>query len=221
MHVSPLSQLQRRLFAWCMATVNDVDQQTIKCADCASYDNMAAFKKGLLGNLTGTVLEIGPGAGANFVYYSVDIQWIGLEPNPFMHLYLQEEATRQGFQSIQLYGDSAENIPMDSESVDAVVSTHVLCSVVQLEQVFQEIVRVLKPGGTFTFFEHVGAPTGTWTRIVQNSVTPVWKALFDGCYPNRETWHAFDAAGFSSVDYEHFQLKLPVVNPHIAGVAVK
>ncbi|NET50234.1 MAG: class I SAM-dependent methyltransferase [Merismopedia sp. SIO2A8] len=221
MHVSPLSQIQRRLFAWCMATVNDVDQEAVQCDDSASYRNMAAYKHGLLGNLQGTVLEIGPGTGANFVYYPADIEWIGIEPNPFMHPYLQQEATQQGFQTIQLYSDSVENLPMENESIDVIVSTHVLCSVTQLDQAFQEIVRVLKPGGRFIFFEHVGATPQTWTRTLQNGVTPAWKVLFDGCYPNRETWHVLDVAGFTSVDYEAFQLELPVVSPHIAGVAVK
>ncbi|MEM9218626.1 MAG: class I SAM-dependent methyltransferase [Cyanobacteria bacterium P01_F01_bin.150] len=221
MHISPLSQVQRRLFACCMATVSDVDPQIIKCKDGASYANMAAYKHGLLNNLQGTVLEIGPGTGANFVYYPNSIEWLGIEPNLFMHPYLKEEAARQGFGSVQLYSDSVENLSIDSGSIDAVVSTHVLCSVVQLDRAFQEIVRVLRSGGSFIFFEHVGATRGTWNRTLQNGITPVWKVLFDGCLPNRETWQTLDAAEFSAVNYENFQLKLPVVSPHIAGVAVK
>ncbi|MEB3233030.1 MAG: class I SAM-dependent methyltransferase [Leptolyngbyaceae bacterium] len=221
MQVSPLSQFQRRLFAWCMAGVNGIDQEAVKCIDCAEYDNMATLKHALLGKLTGTVVEIGPGAGANFVYYPKDIHWIGIEPNPFMHPYLQDEAARQGFHDIQFYGDSGEHLGLENESVDAVVSTHVLCSVGQLEAVFTEIIRVLKPGGTFTFFEHVGAAEGTWTRTLQNGITPVWKILFDGCYPNRDIWNVLATTGFTAIDYEAFQLKLPVVGPHIAGVAVK
>ncbi|NEQ99637.1 MAG: class I SAM-dependent methyltransferase [Cyanothece sp. SIO2G6] len=221
MHVSPLSQLQRRLFAWCMVGVSRVDPQQIQCANCATHDTMAAFKKALLGQLQGRVLEIGPGTGANFIYYPADIQWIGVEPNPFMHSYLQDEAAARGFCGIQLYGDSAAHLPLENESIDAVISTHVLCSVTQLDPVFKEIVRVLKPGGRFIFFEHVGAPEDTWTRTLQNGITPVWKVLFDGCYPNRDTGKALVTAGFTSVDYDQFQLKLPVVGPHIAGVAVK
>jgi len=46
---------------------------------------------------------------------------------------------------------------VESESVDAVISTIVLCSVRDANQCLQ-IIRVLKPGGNLFFLEHVKAP---------------------------------------------------------------
>ena len=105
--------------------------------------------------------------------------------------------------------------------MDTVVSTHVLCSVTHLEQAIQEIKRVLKPGGTFIFLEHVAAKSDTWTRHLQDSITPVRKTLFDNCHPNREIWKVLETAGFAPMDCDHFQISLPIVGPHIVGMATK
>src|SRR5439155_26769491 len=131
-------------------------------------------KRALLGTLHGTVLEIGPGTGANLPYYPPDIQWVGVEPNPYMHPYLQKEAGRRGLRA-DLRTGVAERLPLPDESVDAVVSTLALCSVADLPQVLREVRRVLRPGGRFIFIEHVASPPGTRLRRLQNLVRPVWQ----------------------------------------------
>ncbi|MEH2145974.1 hypothetical protein [Nostoc sp.] len=84
-----------------------------------------------------------------------------------------------------------------------------------------EISQVLKPGGCFLFLEHVAAPQGTLLRQLQSIISPIWKVIGDGCHPNRETWIALENAGFTSVTYERFDAQLPIVSPHIIGVATK
>jgi ubiquinone/menaquinone biosynthesis C-methylase UbiE len=221
MQFAALSQLQKRLFAWGMAKANDADSHAIRLTACRDYTNLADLKQALLGNLQGKVLEIGPGAGVNLSYYPAAIHWVGVEPNPYMHDYLRQEASKHRLSAIELHDSPAEALPFGEATFDAVVSTHVLCSVTQLETALGEVWRVLKPGQPFIFLEHVGADPGTWTRTVQNTVAPAWKAMFDNCHTNRETWKSLEAAGFSSCHYEQFRLQFPVVSPHIAGVAVK
>jgi ubiquinone/menaquinone biosynthesis C-methylase UbiE len=177
-------------------------------------------KRSLFSGLTGQVLEIGPGAGANLEYYSEKVSLIGLEPNPYMQNYLKEKASKLG-KSIEIITGKAEAIPLDDENVDAVVSTLVLCSVINLQETLSEIKRVLKPGGVFLFMEHVAAAKGTFLRSAQRWIKPLWKKMADGCHPDRETWKAIEAAGFSDVKMDHFRLSLPVVGPQIMGKAVK
>jgi ubiquinone/menaquinone biosynthesis C-methylase UbiE len=214
-----LTQLPKRLFAWGLAKANAADPTSIKLTNCREHSNLADLKRSLLGQLQGTVLEIGPGAGANFAYYPTDLHWIGVEPNPFMHSYLRQEATQRGFQSIELYEGTAEDLPVNAGMADVVVSSHVLCSVSNLDRALREVQRVLKPGGYLIFLEHVAADSCTWTRRIQEGVAPLWKTLFDNCHPNRETLQALEAAGFATLDYHHFQIPLPLVSPHIAGIA--
>lgn len=220
MSILALPQLQKRLLAWGMAKANEADDRGIRFQDCPNYDNLATFKQTVLSCLQGTVLEIGPGAGANFAYYPPSIRWIGVEPNPFMHAYLRQEAAQHGLQAVELHAGAAEQLPVDGHSVDAVVSTHVLCSVKNVSQVLKEIQRVLKPGGSFIFLEHVAAQPDTWTRRLQDSIQPLWTPLFDHCHPNRDTGRAIDQAGFQTVSYQRCRLNFPIVGPHIAGTAV-
>ncbi len=199
----------QRFFASLMSA-----EQKIRVQD---YD---ARKRTLLSDLRGDVLEIGPGAGANLPYYAKEVRWVGLDPNTAMFPYLQKEAQQLGM-TIQVREGQAEQIDAADNSLDAVVSTLVLCSVSDPQRVLQEIRRVLKPGGRFVFIEHVAAPRQTRTRRFQRLVMPVWTPLASGCHPDRETWTTIEDAGFSSVHFDHFRLPVPIVGPHIAGYAVK
>ena len=216
-----LSTIQKRLFAWGMGKANAADANAIKLIDCPDYESLGKLKQALLGNLNHKVLEIGPGAGANFAYYPDKIDWIGVEPNPYMHPYLKREAQKHGLSNIELHQGTAEDLPVRDNSIDTVVSTHVLCSVKDLHRSLQEIKRILKPGGNFIFIEHVAGECGTWTRRIQDGIEPVWKILFDNCHPNREIWKGLENAGWEIVSYQQFNLSFPIVSPHIAGIVRK
>jgi ubiquinone/menaquinone biosynthesis C-methylase UbiE len=124
-------------------------------------------------------------------------------------------------QSIEVIEGVAEHLPQGDESVDAVISNYVLCSVSDLPQALGEIQRVLKPEGVFVYLEHVAAESGTWNRQVQDWVAPAWKRLFDNCHPNRETARILHEAGFEPIDAKQFRLSFPVIAPHAAGVVKK
>ena len=199
----------KRVHAWLLA----------RCG--ARYERLVAERKrALFANLSGDILEIGPGAGPNLVYYPSGCRWIGVEPNLFMHPYLRQAAVRAGV-AIDIRTIIAEKLPAENHSMDAVVSTLVLCSVRDLETVLREIRRVLKPGGRFVFLEHVAAPAGTRLRRVQRLICPVWKRVADGCHPDRETGPAIERAGFARVQYDSFRLPLGPVSTQIAGWAIK
>jgi SAM-dependent methyltransferase len=210
-----LAGLRRRLFAYMMAHSGDAYEVTTE-----------ARKRALLGDLHGRVLEIGPGTGPNLRFYPADVEWIGVEPNPFMHTYLRQSIRDTGRPEERFRIDSGEvhgvRLPAEDASVDAVTSTLVLCSVLHLDGTLQEILRVLKPGGRFVFIEHVAAPRGSGLRTVQNVIQPVWSLIGDGCHPNRETWEEIGRAGFAQVEIEHYRYPGGgPVSPHIAGWAVK
>jgi ubiquinone/menaquinone biosynthesis C-methylase UbiE len=177
-------------------------------------------KRALLGDLHGDVLEIGPGSAPNLEFYASDVHWHGVEPNPAMLVYAQREAQRLGLTLDWRQGE-AERLPVADNSMDAVVSTTVLCSVRDPQQVLREILRVLKPGGQFVFIEHVAAPANTRQRRRQGFLRPLWRKASDGCHLDRETWVMIEQAGFSRVQLDHFRLNVPLVSPHIAGVAIK
>jgi ubiquinone/menaquinone biosynthesis C-methylase UbiE len=198
----------RRVFAWVLARSN------------TAYERwMADRKRRLLGALTGVVVEIGPGAGNNLRYLPRDVRWIGIEPNPYLRPYLEESARRAGM-TLDLRPGSADRLPLEPHSADAVVATLVLCSVDDQPAALGEIRRVLKPGGRFVFIEHVAAPAGTTRRRWQAWLKPAWRVLGDGCHPDRDTLEAIARAGCARVEVEEFLAPAGLVAPHIAGVAV-
>jgi SAM-dependent methyltransferase len=183
------------------------------------YEAMVAEeKRALLAPLSGTVLEIGPGGGNNLAFLRPDVRWIGVEPNPFFHDRLRARGERLGI-DVDVRAATAEALPAADRSVDAVISSLVLCSVRDPEATLREVRRVLRPGGRFVFVEHVAAPHGSGLRVVQHALRPIWRALSDGCHPDRDTGRLIEAAGFSDVDLRRFRLPVPIMGPHIAGVA--
>jgi len=178
-------------------------------------------KRSLFGKLSGRVLEIGPGAGANLPLYPERTTLLGIEPNRFMFRYLREESHKSG-RIMHMLNGRAESLCLRDNSVDAVVCTHVLCSVDDPEAALGEILRVLKPGGLFVFLEHVAAPRATILRLLQRVLRFTWLYAGDGCRLDRELWRTLETAGFTHLRYEHFRVAwaLPV-SPHIAGWARK
>ena len=183
------------------------------------YEPLVAERKRMLfSGLRGRVLEIGAGAGANLPFLPAGVQWIGVDPNPYLASYVERMWREPGVDAEFRVG-RAEELPLEDDSADAVLSTLVLCCVPEPRRVLEEIRRVLKPGGRFLFIEHVAARPGSSTRRRQEFIRPVWRRLAGGCHPDRETWKSIEEAGFSRVELEHFRLPLPIAGPHIAGVA--
>jgi len=93
------------------------------------------------------VLEIGSGSGANFQYYPEGAHIICVERNSMFEAPLRASLKqRPGIEISQFLLTSAENMrDVASNSVDAVVSTKVLCSIGDVDKCLQEILRVLKP----------------------------------------------------------------------------
>jgi SAM-dependent methyltransferase len=187
--------------------------------EMTAWSEYAAAKPRLIGGLRGTVLELGAGRGANFANLSPDVSWIGLEPHDRTRAALVRTAAAQDLRSRQVLAAPAERIPLPEASVDAVLSTVVLCSVTDLDATLAEVRRVLRPGGRFVFFEHVAAPPGTWTHRLQRMAAPVTRTFDKGCDPCRGIGTAIRAAGFASVELHRYVRPGPLHIPFIAGSA--
>lgn len=211
--VTFLRDVRRRLFASLYDRVQ------------ASYETrIAPRKQALFADLAGTVVEIGPGTGANLAHVPRGVRWIGIEPNPHMQARLQRRAAATSI-AAEFRLASAQGLALDDDSVDVVLSTLVLCSVADPAAVLSEVRRVLRPGGRFVFIEHVAAPRRTALWRAQRLLAPLWSLMADGCRPDRELGAAIRAAGFGALALEEFRVTrhspLDLVAPHVAGVARK
>ncbi len=148
----------------------------------------------MLGPLTGRIVEIGAGTGANLPHYSRDAEVLGMEPDPFMLRRAQEKLARLGNPRIELRQAPAERIPVEAGTVDHVVSTLVLCTVADPAAALAEVRRVLRPDGRLHFIEHVRAD-GLLGRA-QDVIRPLWHYFAGGCTVNRRTKELIRASGF-------------------------
>ncbi len=200
---------------WC----RDVQRRLLARLDEACERAVAERKRVLLGSLQGDVLEIGPGAYPSFGYFSRPIRWWGIEPNLNHHSSLLAAAAAAGIPA-EIVESSGSALPFPHSNFDAVVSLFALCTVPDPPVMLSEIRRVLRPGGVFAFMEHV-ATSDFPTRMLQKAVRPIWTRFAEGCRPDCETASAITAAGFGEVQFESFHVAVPVIHPHISGVARK
>ena len=194
----------------------------MKAADEESHRLYGPRREQLFSAVQGRVVELGPGTGVNFPFLPCEIHWIGIEPNPAMHAHLREKAEARGI-SVDLCGLDGNALELEDASADFFISTLVLCSVPDVDAMLSEIHRVLVPGGTFLFIEHVAAERGTVKRFIQKGMnfTP-WRYFSDGCNPGRDLAGNIAAAGFVDLSIETFDYEGPgiiawVVQPHIWG----
>ncbi|HYJ49194.1 MAG TPA: methyltransferase domain-containing protein [Microbacterium sp.] len=177
-------------------------------------------KQRIFAGLPREVVEIGPGVGANLRYLPVGSILVAIEPNRHMHGPLQDAAHRRGVQ-LDLRERMAEKTGLPDDSVECVISSLVLCSVQDPGAVLAEVRRILRPGGTFRFLEHVVAAEGTPTRAAQRILRRPWAWTFEGCSCERDLEKSVRAAGFQSVTVDRYRIHsafLPF-NTHIAGTA--
>ncbi len=142
---------------------------------------LADWRRDLLADLSGVVVELGAGTGHNLRWYSSAVDRLVLtEPDPHMRARLEARVAEQRLTSdgpgqIEVLDRHGEALGLDDGSADAVVATLVLCSVPDPEAVLTEIQRVLRPGGRFAYLEHVAADDATRDLRWQRFFEPVWK----------------------------------------------
>lgn len=177
-------------------------------------------KRRVFAGLPREVVEIGSGVGANIRYLPAGGTLVAIEPNRYMHSQLQAAAYRAGVR-LDLRDRLADQTGLADHSADTVISSLVLCTVQDPVAVLGEIRRILRPGGTFRFLEHVVAGNGTPTRAVQRILRRPWAWTFEGCSCERDLEHYIRAAGFESVTVDRYRIHTPFLpfNTQIAGIA--
>jgi ubiquinone/menaquinone biosynthesis C-methylase UbiE len=155
--------------------------------------DLEPYRRRLLDQAGGHVLEIGAGAGANLPFYTAraaDV--VGIEPHP--RLVAKAAAVRSAVPAEMVAG-SAEELPFEDRSIDTVVTTFTLCSIPDAGKALREMRRVLKPAGRLLFMEHGLAPEER-VRRWQRRLTPLWTRLAGGCHLDRPIPRLLEEAGF-------------------------
>lgn len=148
---------------------------------------------------SGDVLELGAGTGVNLKYYdSSQVRTLTLSDRDDRRTVLRDRIhrlERRLGEDVRVARIDAERLPFPDASFDTVVATLLFCSVDCPPCGFDEIARVLRPGGRYLFLEHV-LPERSGTAWLFHQLNPVWNNLSRGCNLNRDTTAEMERAGF-------------------------
>jgi ubiquinone/menaquinone biosynthesis C-methylase UbiE len=156
---------------------------------------LAPYRERVVSSAGGRVLEIGIGSGLNLPLYSRTVtQVVGLDPSPKL-LSMAHDAKDRTCRSAELIEAVAEAIPIETRSIDTVVTTWTLCTIPDVMRALDEMRRVLKATGRLVFVEH-GRSSDVGVRRWQDRLNPCWKPIAGGCHLNRPIAELIERSGF-------------------------
>jgi ubiquinone/menaquinone biosynthesis C-methylase UbiE len=153
------------------------------------------YRKRLLTQASGRVLEVGIGTGLNLQYYPSGCAITGIDLSQGMLGEARKCADSLGL-NVSLIQMNAERLEFEDESFDTVVATLALCTIPNPVAALSEMRRVVKPDGKILLFEHV-VSCNPLIRKMQDMLTPLTYKM-SGCHLNRDTIANVGAAGLST-----------------------
>ena len=118
------------------------------------------------------VLDLGCGAGTDLLIAAqmtgARARAIGIDMTSSMLASARESAAAMGMENVELHESLIESLPLEDASVDIVISNGVIDLVPDKEAVFDEIDRVLRPGGRLQIADvviHTEVPEDARKRI--------------------------------------------------------
>lgn len=195
-----------------------------KVAETGGRHGGDEHRRRLLDGLSGRVVEVGAGSGANFAHYPTSVsEVLALEPEPFLRQ-LALQAAKRALVQVSVVDGGADRLPGEAGSFDAGVAALVLCTVPDQQSALAELFRAIRPGGELRFYEHVVGHGKLESRFQRLADATFWPHVAGGCHLSRDTTAGIEQAGFQIMTCERFPFSpapfLPP-DPHILGTALR
>jgi len=150
-----------------------------------------------------TVLDLGSGAGADVLISARRVgptgKAIGLDMTDEMLALARQNAEQAGATNVEFLKGHIEEIPLDDDSVDVVISNCVINLSGDKPRVLREVARVLKPGGRFAVSDIIADPgmdQATRKDLAQ------WTGCIAGALTRQEFEQALADAGLDDIDID-------------------
>jgi arsenite methyltransferase len=153
-----------------------------------------------------TVLDLGMGTGLDLLIASRKVgpsgQVIGVDMTEEMIERAKENIKAAGVTNVEVRKGLIEDLPVDSSSVDWVISNCVINLSPEKEKVFSEIARVLKPGGRMIVSDIVAEDLPPW--MSENK--KLYCSCISGAISEKEYLSGLRRAGLEQVKVNERQI---------------
>lgn len=159
------------------------------------------LRRRLFPYMSGRVLELGVGTGANIPLYGASVELTAVDLSESMLQQARRRPSRAKVNWVQADvcpSRSGDALPFVDDSFDRVTSSLLFCSLADPRKTLKEIRRVLRPGGWLTLLEHVRGETGVMRRVTDLLACP-WEKISHSCHLDRDTADMIEASGFKLV----------------------
>lgn len=160
---------------------------------CGNPVALAAIREG------DTVLDLGSGAGIDLLLAAKIAgprgRVLGVDMTPAMIERARRNAAAAGLSNVEVREGLIERLPVESGSVDLVISNCVINLSPEKEKVFGEIARVLKPGGRISISDIVAETLPAW--VIE--LGALYSACITGAIPEGAYLAGLRAAGLADV----------------------
>jgi SAM-dependent methyltransferase len=167
-----------------------------------------------------TVLDLGSGGGIDVFLASKKVgpsgKVIGVDMTPEMVEKARANAAGAKLANAEFRLGEIENLPLEDESIDVIISNCVICLSPDKGRVFKEMFRVLAPGGRLAIADEVAVRPFTEE---EKGDSARWCSCVTGAVTEREYSSALVGAGFQDVYVK--QLRSPgEINPAVFSAFV-
>jgi SAM-dependent methyltransferase len=147
-----------------------------------------------------TVLDLGSGAGLDCFFAAKKVgktgQVIGVDMTPEMIERARSSAARLNIQNVEFRQGYLEDLPVESDTVDVIVSNCVINLAPDKSRVFTEAFRVLRSGGKFAVSDIV--TDGPLPESIKKSLS-AWAGCVAGAVEVKDYIAMMEAVGFSNI----------------------
>ena len=147
-----------------------------------------------------TVLDLGSGAGLDCFFAAKKVgetgHVIGVDMTPEMIERAQSSAKRMNITNVEFRQGYIEDIPVESNTVDVIISNCVINLSPDKSKVFAETFRVLKPGGKLAVSDIV--TDGPLPEAIKKSLS-AWAGCVAGAVEANEYIGMMESVGFTNV----------------------
>src|SRR5947209_18299600 len=113
-----------------------------------------------------------------------------------------DNAQKLGLQNVEFKLGEIEEIPLEDESVDVIMSNCVICLSPDKERVFQEMFRVLRRNGRLAIADEVALKPFSQE---EKADADKWCSCASGAITRRESVSGLEEGGFTNVLVEPFE----------------